>query len=210
MKNLYIIGARGFGREVYFSLMRWGVSEHYHIKGFLDDNSNVLDGKGEYPPIVSSVEGFHPTRDDVFVCGLGAVAARRKYIQIVMEKGGRFDNMIAPRACVTPTAKLGQGVWIGGGSEISADVSVGDFALVFTNVIMGHDVSFGAYSVAEHGVFMGGYASVGEGATLHTRSIILPHKTVGADAVVGAGSVVVRNVKPETTVMGNPAKMLSF
>jgi len=45
-------------------------------------------------------------------------------------------------------------------------------------------------------------ASIGSGAT------ILPRVTIGEHAIVGAGSVVTRNVAPRTIVWGNPAKFL--
>jgi maltose O-acetyltransferase len=38
------------------------------------------------------------------------------------------------------------------------------------------------------------------------RSIILPGVTIGHDSVVGAGSVVTRDVPPRTVVAGNPAR----
>ncbi len=45
-------------------------------------------------------------------------------------------------------------------------------------------------------------ASIGSGAT------ILAKVTVGENAIVGAGSVVTRDVPPNTIVAGNPAKVL--
>jgi maltose O-acetyltransferase len=56
----------------------------------------------------------------------------------------------------------------------------------------------------EHGrsVRIGRHVWIGGGA------IILPGTTIGDDAVVGAGSVVTRDVRPGTTVAGNPARTL--
>ena len=51
-------------------------------------------------------------------------------------------------------------------------------------------------------VRIGPFAWIGGGA------IILPGVTVGEDAVIGAGSVVTRDVPPGTTVAGNPARKL--
>lgn len=45
-------------------------------------------------------------------------------------------------------------------------------------------------------------AWIGAGVT------ILPGVTVGENAVVGAGSVVMRDVEPDTIVAGNPAKVI--
>ena len=46
-------------------------------------------------------------------------------------------------------------------------------------------------------------ASIGSGATLLRGGI-----TVGENAIVGAGSVVTKNVSPDTTAAGNPARVL--
>ncbi len=49
---------------------------------------------------------------------------------------------------------------------------------------------------------------VGEDAFIGARALVLPGVTVGARAVVGAGSVVTRDVPPATVVAGNPARVL--
>ena len=204
-KNLYIIGARGFGRETAVWLPTWpGFADQYVIKGFLDDKADALDGFGGYPPIVSSVEDFRPGERDVFICALGAVEWRRKYIGIMLSKGGVFDTFVYPLAYVR-AREIGAGTFIVGTADISPDVSIGDHVLCHSNVVIGHDVKIGDYAVLENGVFCGGYSEIGPGATLHTRSTILPHKAIGADATVGACSCVARNVKKASVVFGVPA-----
>ena len=47
-----------------------------------------------------------------------------------------------------------------------------------------------------------------EGCWVGANSIILPGVTVGANSVVAAGSIVTKNVEPETVVGGNPAKFI--
>lgn len=49
---------------------------------------------------------------------------------------------------------------------------------------------------------------IGENAWVAGWSIILPGVTVGEGAVVGAGSVVTKNVEPWTVVAGNPARLI--
>lgn len=208
-KNLYIIGARGFGREVALGLASWnGFCDQYEIKGFLDDKTDALDGFSGYPPIVSSVENFRPQENDVVICGLGAVKWRRKYIDILLGKGARFDTFVSPKANVLRTARLGIGVLIGSNVSVSADVVIGDFVLVHDNAIFGHDTKLGNHVVVENGVFCGGFVEVGDGATLHTRAVILPHQRVGVNAIVGACSCVIRNVKSGATVFGVPAQCI--
>jgi len=210
-KNLYIIGARGFGRELVGNFRLWnGFLDKYVIKGFLDDKSSALDGYGEYPPIVSGVEVFQPHTDDVFVCALGVVSWRKKYIQMVLDKGGKFDTIVSPLATVHTSAKVGAGCVILNNAIISSDVSVGDHVLCHAGVLLGHDTKIGNHVVIESFAFTGGFASVGDDATLHTRATILPHKKVGVGATVGAGSTVISNVKTGKTVFGVPAIDISL
>lgn len=58
-----------------------------------------------------------------------------------------------------------------------------------------------------------GYANqairIGNGAWIGAGAIILPGVTVGELAIVGAGSVVTRDVADRTTVAGNPARPLA-
>ena len=50
--------------------------------------------------------------------------------------------------------------------------------------------------------------SIGDYAWIATDSIILPGVTIGEGAVVGAGSVVTRDVERFTVVAGNPAVVI--
>lgn len=205
-KNLYIIGARGFGRECVGHFRSWsGFMDQYVLAGFLDDKQDALLGYDGYPKIVGDVESFIPREGDVFVCALGAVEYRRKYVGILASRGGVFPNFISPVANVHQTARLGLGVMILDNCLVSSDVRVGNNVLCNVNVVLGHDTVVGDDSVLESFVFCGGFSEIGSGATLHTRSTILPHKKVGENAVVGVCSCPMFNVKPTTFVYGNPA-----
>ena len=72
MRNLYIIGARGFGREIFSLYLACKSSlKDVECKGFLDDKTDALDGFNGYPPIISPVEDYIPKENDVFICALG-------------------------------------------------------------------------------------------------------------------------------------------
>lgn len=207
MKNLLIIGARGFGREIYDLAQCCpdnGVK--WTIKGFLDDNSNALDGLDDYPPIIGSVEDYVPQPEDVFVSGLGSVVYKEKYVNMILEKGGEFVNLIHSTALVGKNIKMGKGVCLFGSVYLTADIMVGDFVTIQSLVILGHDVEVGKWSHITAFTFVGGYTKIGESVTVYAGAKIIDRRKIGAGSTVGAGSVVIRNVKPGTTVFGNPAR----
>ena len=208
MKHLIIIGARGWGREALWAATATVSYEkgRYDIKGFLDDKSDALDGlKGHYPPILGPVETYEIQEDDVFFCALGDAFYRKKYAQMIEEKGGEFISIISPMAFVSPTATLGAGSFVGSFTIISDNVTIGKHVMIQSFNNFGHDSVIGDYSSIESYVFLGGGASVGEMSTMHTKSSIIPHKSVGRNCVVGIGSVVMRNFKDGMHVFGNPA-----
>lgn len=211
MKNLIIIGARGFGRESFelFNNKRFHLLK-YRIKGFLDDKTDALEGYKGYPPIIGAVETYDIKKDDVFFCALGDPIQREKYVKIILEKGGNFISCVSDFAIINPTAKIGQGAFIGAYAIISADVVVDDFSVVHPFCNIGHDNKIGKYCEVESYVAIGGYSQIGDYVTIHPHSTILPHVQVGNRSMVGAGSVVLKNVQEGTSVFGVPAKRIEI
>lgn len=211
MKNLYIIGARGFGREV-FNLFEDCRTSYPDIvcRGFLDDKTDALDGLAGYPPIISSVEDYIPGNNDVFVCALGDVKGKRKYVEIISSKGGKFLTIKHPTAHISANTEIGIGCIICAYAQISCDITIGNFNTFQPFVAVGHDTIIGDYCHFNTYAFMGGYAKIGDNVTLHTGAVVHPHVSVGNDSIVGAGSVVIRKVPSNVTVYGNPAVKLNY
>jgi sugar O-acyltransferase (sialic acid O-acetyltransferase NeuD family) len=206
MKNLLIIGARGFGREIYnLALSCKGFGSEFNVKGFLDDKPGALDGLTGYPQILGPVETYKVQDDDVFVCALGLPKSKKHYVDIILEKRGMFYTLIHPTAIISQNTVIDQGAVIQANAFVSSEVQIGAFVALQPFCVIGHDAQIGSFSHLNAYAFMGGYANCGVGVTLHTGSKVLPHKSVGDWATVGAGSIVMRNVKPDMTVFGMPA-----
>ena len=211
MKHLIIIGARGFGREVYgLALESQGYGTDFVIKGFLDDKSNALENFVEYPQIIGPVETYELQQDDVFICALGDVHYKKKYAEMILQKGGEFINIIHNTAHVGKNLKMGKGCIICNFASISCDVTVGDFCTLQPYSGFGHDCFIGNYVEIETGVALGGGVYIDDFVTLHPGCTVVPHKKIGRNAIVAANSVVMRNVKEGITVIGNPAKELKI
>jgi maltose O-acetyltransferase len=57
------------------------------------------------------------------------------------------------------------------------------------------------------GLELGRPVAIGVNVWIGGGAILLPGVSIGADAIIGAGSVVTRDVPPATTVVGNPARV---
>lgn len=211
MKHLVIIGAHGFGREMYSSAMESiGYGTEFDIKGYLDGRKELLDGYEGYPPIIGSVETYEPDKDDVFVCALGDVRYKVKYAKMILEKGGEFITLIHKSAYISKNVKIGKGCLILADTRIQCDATIGNYVTIQPKAVIGHDAVVEDWCMINALADCGGFSHMEEGATLHTCSFLLPNKRIGAYAVVGACSLAARNVKPGTVVLGVPAKELAL
>lgn len=211
MKNLIIIGARAFGREIYnLSIQSIGHSTDFIVKGFLDDHAATLEQFSlEYPPILSSVENYTIQPDDVFVCAIGDPNYKKHYVEMILNKGGQFINLIHPSAVINKVGtRIGKGCIVGPYTYISNDVTIADYVTVQSHVAIGHDVTIGKYCQINALSFFGGYVQVGENTTINPGAKIAPRKVVGTGVVVGINSSVISNVKDGVSVYGNPAKII--
>lgn len=208
--NLVIIGAGGLAREVYdLALVCYENDPNFKVKGFLSISPTDIEELG-YPKVLASSKDYIVEEDDVFFCAIGEVSSRKKAIKNILDKGGKFINLIHPTAILSPSVKLGTGIGIKSYCVISSDVSIGDFTYLQSSVIMGHDVKIGAYCQINSFAFFAGYATVGECVTVNAGAKLIQNVKVEDEAVVGMASVVLTKVKKGTTVFGIPAKRLKF
>ena len=213
MKHLLIIGARGWGREVYQAIKKTPevLNAEMEVKGFLDSKSDAFDGlRGSFPPIICAPEDYNIQVDDIFFVAMGDPHWRKYYAEMIEAKGGHFYTYISPDAYVVETASIGEGSFISGWCSVSDNVSIGKHVVLHAFSVIGHDAIVKDYGTLLTSSFLGGYTEVGECSQMSPKSMIIPHKKIGNNVVVGAASVVIRNVKDGNTVYGNPAIKLKY
>lgn len=209
MKNLIIIGARGFGRDIYsLALECYGYQKDYQMKGFLDNKNDALDEFVNYPPIIDSFENYVIQKDDIFICAFGDVQSKKKCTELIISKGGKFISLIHPSAHIDANAKLGIGCIVLNNAFVGSGSIIGDFVLIQVSTVIGHDVKIGKYSRVDCQVVCVGGIVLEDEVTIHTAAVINDKVIVGKGAHVGAGSFVIRRVKENSTVYGNPAHKL--
>ncbi|EMA22707.1 serine O-acetyltransferase [Haloarcula amylolytica] len=99
---------------------------------------------------------------------------------------------------IHPAADIGERVFIDHGMGIV----IGETAEIGDDVLLYHGVTLGGTSMRREKR----HPTVEDGATIGADASIIGPITVGEDASVGAGAVVVDDVAPDTTVVGNPAE----
>lgn len=107
---------------------------------------------------------------------------------------------------------LGKKVLIGCGSKITGPITFGDNILLAQNVVMSalnHDYSDPSKPIVEQGYSVKEII-VEDGVWMGAGVIVTPGVRIGRNAVVGAGSVVTRDVPAYSIVVGNPARIVKY
>ncbi|GEN89294.1 DapH/DapD/GlmU-related protein [Oceanobacillus sp. FSL W8-0428] len=104
---------------------------------------------------------------------------------------------------------IGKNVFINSGCRFQdqGKIIIGDESLIGHNVVfatINHD-----YNPLNRGTMYLKTIELKERTWIGSHSTILPGVTVGENSVVAAGSVVTKDVPPDTIVGGNPAKFLA-
>ena len=208
MKKLHIIGAGGFGRECHvWASQHADCGKAWAIAGYLDDNSEALKPFGDFAP-VRPLAGHRPSADDLYLCGLGMPGLKEKLVAPLVAAGAEFLTFVHPRALVGARVKIGRGSVICPGTILSTDITLGEFVVVNLNSTIGHDAELGMWSTISAHCDVTGYAQVADRVFMGSRATVIPRKKVGSRSIVGAGAVVVTDVPPGVTVIGNPARIL--
>lgn len=209
MKQLVIIGAGGFGREVHNMVpFCRGYGEQFVIKGFINDLTDALDGYAGYAPIIGTIQDYVPEPDDVFICAIGDIEGRKKCVQMLLSRGAEFISLVHKTAGWDRNTVIGRGCILCTRVGISCDCKIGDFTIFQDECLVGHDSVIGDFCMFHIRGFVAGRVTIGNGVHVGPAAMIHPDKQIGDGATVGAGSFVIRNVKSGNTVYGNPAKLL--
>jgi sugar O-acyltransferase (sialic acid O-acetyltransferase NeuD family) len=118
--------------------------------------------------------------------------------------GFRLDSLISPRAMISKSAKLGAGVVIQSGVNVSALVTIGKCVKLNSLCNIMHDSWIGDFvTIAPNAVVLG-RVRILDLAYIGANATVLSGLTIGRESLVGAGSVVTKSVEDETLVVGNP------
>ncbi len=211
MKDVIIVCAGSYGREVYWCLQEnnriakeKGEEPIYNILGFLSDVDVDLEHYGIHERVIGRIVDWKPRKNEIYALGLGKPRDKRKLVEILKPRGIDFINVVSDWANISPDIVMGEGCFITAGSFIGCDVKLGNFAnitgsMIYSGAQIEDYCTTTGFTVVERAV-------IHEGVYIGSKAVIMQGCEIGGWSNVSVGSVVTENIRPNVTVFGMPAQ----
>lgn len=205
---LAIYGTGGTGREVHEIVSAMDPAhERWEELVFVDDMTDARELYGSSVMPFEELTTRYAPGEVEFVVAVGEPASRELLYDRVTERGYGLATVVHPAAFVSPSARLGRGVFVKMQSIVSADAVLEDNVFVQANAIVGHDVHVGRHTQISAYSHIAGNARLGERCYLGVRASVREECLMGDDVVLAMGAVVMeKRVPSRVLAMGNPAK----
>ena len=213
MKDLIIFGASGFGREVAWLVERINkISPTWDLLGFIDDDDSLQDTSINGYKVLGNTISVKEYPDAYYVCAVGSSRTREKIISNLksVNPGIMFATLIDPSVELSNLVTIGEGTIICAHTIITVNISIGDHVIINLDCTIGHDAVLNDFVTLYPSVNVSGITNIGHAVELGTGMQIIQGKCIGDYSIIGAGSVVVKDIPGKCTAVGSPAKPIKF
>ena len=206
MKDLYIYGAGGVGRETIQLIENEG---KWNIKGFLDDSKELNKKIIDNIEVVGTSEMIRDLPENSYIALCIANPLIKKKI-VDKHKNVNWATLISPSIFRARNSEIGNGSIIYHNNTISIDTKIGKFVYINFNSIIPHDNIIGDYVSIMNSVTLSGAVHVEEGTLIGSNAVIIQGIKIGKNVIIGAGAVVVKDVPDNAVIVGNPGRIIKY
>ena len=209
MSAIYgIYGASGYGKEVYPL-----IKDKYENIVFIDDNSNLDNLFG--CDVLTFNEFLKVKADEYFVSiAIADGKIREMLTNRCLDNGIKLLNIEAFNVIKLENIEFEDGYILNPFVTLTSDIKIGKsfqanlYSYVAHDCIIGNYVTFAPSVKCNGNIVIEDHAYIGTGAIIKQGKPNRPLR-IGKGAIVGAGSVVTKNIPAGMTVFGNPAVELT-
>lgn len=210
MRDIVIVGASGFGKEVLQLLNKINEENLYwNILGFIDDNPELLGVTINNYKVIGQIEYLKNISFCYVVIAIADPSLKEMLVEKIKGFGKDFifPNLIYPNVEVSVDVnQIGVGNILSNGCIFTSNIIIGDFNTFNTRSTLGHDVILGNYNTLNPNVQISGQVIIGSNNFFGANSVVLQGMKIGFNNYIGACSLVIRNIKNGVKVFGIPAQ----
>ncbi len=205
-KKVVIYGASVQGKVV-LEVLR---ASHAIVEGFIDENVNLHDTFVNGVPVLGGRNWLNSNdpKEISIAVGIGNNRVRVQLSYQFRQAGFETINAIHPFTVVMPGVEIGSGVLICAGAVVVTGTRLEEDVVINTSASIDHDNHIQAGAYIAPGVHTAGCASVGKEAFIGLGAVIGPGVSIGDRCVIGAGSVVLKDLPAGVLAYGSPARII--
>jgi len=182
---------------------------------FVDDNPQ-WHGKVVNGNQVISFEDLcrEKKRDQLISVAIANPKLRKKIVNKCQSEGFQFTDIVSKHSIIYDENEIGQGIILCANTMITSNTKIGKhfhcniYSYVEHDCVIGDFVTFAPRVSCNGRVIIDDFAYIGTGA-MFKQGVQGKPLRVGEGAVIGMGAVVTKDVPPNVTVVGNPARIIS-
>lgn len=187
------------------------IDSTFEVIGFLDNDENKIGKEFRGHSVLGKMKNAAQLVDLDEVNFLNLITRdcpTRLITSLEIAKlSGKFTNLIHPNVNLEQV-KIGIGVYIQENVVLQAESFIGNNCAINAGSIVSHETRLGNTVFLAPGCRLAGCVEVEDGVFFGIGATVMPRIKIGKWSVIGAGSVVIRDVPPYSVVAGNPAKVI--
>ena len=198
--RLCILGAGGHAKVIIETARAAG----YEVEGVFDDELGKRGQMVMGARVLGSLSDAESCDCRNAIIGIGDNKTRAEIAARL--PGMAWATLIHPSAIIASDVTIGVGTVVFAGTVVQPGTRLGRHVIVNTGATIDHDCYLEDFVHVAPGCHLAGDVRLEEGVLMGISSAAIPGTRVGAWSVVGAGAVVVDDVKPGSVVVGVPAR----
>jgi sugar O-acyltransferase (sialic acid O-acetyltransferase NeuD family) len=185
--------------------------DNISLIGYLDDDKNKQNIFINSVPVLGPLNKSNNYYDCFFISSFGSehnYLDKKEIIEKMNLPKEKYISIIHFNSHISKYSKVGRGCFLAEKTSIGTNSSVGNHVKLLENTIVSHDSVISDYCTIANSVSMGGRVFLEESCYIGMNASIKSDIRIGKGSIVGMGTVIIKDVPPYSTIVGNPGRIL--